>query len=266
MKKSLLLAVIAGSFATFFGGSLALAQDSTQPAPAPRRSPFGTILDQIMTTTTRSATGTSAGSGFGLSSAEIGQGLKEALRVGVEKGANQASAIDGYFANALIKLAVPPEAQNMASKMRQLGFGRQVDQFELSLNRAAEGAAKRARPIFWSAITQMTIPDAVNILRGQPDAATQYLRRTSGQQLVTAFTPVIDSTLKSNNATRYYNDLANTYNRLPFVQKVNPSLTNYATNRAVDGLFVLVAQEEKKIRENPAARISDLLKRVFGSR
>jgi Protein of unknown function (DUF4197) len=139
-----------------------------------------------------------------------------------------------------------------------------VDQFELSLNRAAEGAASRARPIFWSAVTQMTIPDAVSILRGPQDAATQYLRKTSGQQLVSAFTPVIDSALRSNNVTRYYADLVNTYNRLPFVQKANPNLTAYATNRAVDGLFVLVAQEEQRIRQDPAARVSDILRRVFG--
>ena len=110
----------------------------------------------------------------------------------------------------------------------------------------------------------MTIQDAVGILRGQDDAATQYLRRTAGQQLIAEFSPIIDSTLKKNNATRYYSSLVNTYNRIPLVmQKVNPDLTEYATGKAVDGLFILVAQEEKKIRENPAARVTDILKKVF---
>ncbi len=235
--------------------SSAVAQTDSSRATQPRRSIFGSILEQVTK---------AANTSTGLTSTEIGQGLKEALRVGVDKSSTKASAIDGYFGNALIKLSFPPEAQNVANKLRQIGFGKQVDQFELSLNRAAEGAAQRARPIFWSAVKQMTIPDAVNILRGSNDAATQYLRKTSGQQLVAAFTPVIDSTLRSNNATRYYADLVNVYNQIPFVQKANPSLTAYTTNKAVDGLFVLVAQEEQRIRQDPAARINDLLKRVFG--
>ena len=158
----------------------------------------------------------------------------------------------------------PPEAQKVATTLRQIGFGRQVDQFELSLNRAAEDAAKRAKPVFIKAITSMSIQDAVGILRSDSTAATQYLRRTSGQQLMAEFTPIVDSTLRKNNATRYYTDLVTRYNRLPMVQQVNPNLTEYATNRAVDGLFILIAQEEKKIRENPVARVTDLLKRVFG--
>lgn len=243
-------------------GQQALAQDTTQSAPnaqqpTPRRSVFGQILDQV----TNAASSSNA-----LTSSDIAAGLKQALQIGIGKGSDQASAVDGYFKNPLLRIAFPPEAQQVATQLRALGFNKQVDQFELSLNRAAEDAAKRAKPVFIKAITQMTIQDAVGILRGQNDAATQYLRRTSGQQLVTEFTPIIDSTLKKNNATRYYTDLVNIYNRVPFVQKVNPNLTEYATNRAVDGLFVLVAQEEKRIRENPAARATELLKRVFGSR
>ncbi len=249
------VAAASGLFAILLNGPVS-AQDSTTK-PQPKRTVFGSILQQAEDAIMQ-------GGSTGLTSTEIGQGLKEALRVGVDKGASKASALDGYFANALIKLTFPPEAQNVATKLRQIGFGKQVDQFELSLNRAAEGAAIRAKPIFWQAVTQMTIPDAVGILRGPQDAATQYLRKTSGQKLVTAFTPVIDSTLKSNNVTRYYADLVNTYNRLPFVQKANPNLTSYATNRAVDGLFVLVAQEEQRIRQDPAARATDILKKVFG--
>ncbi|MBD2755520.1 DUF4197 domain-containing protein [Spirosoma validum] len=246
----------------FTAGLLALtisttsfAQDSTR-----QKSSSGGIFGKILDAVTQPAAGTSGS----LTSTDIATGLKEALRIGVNNGATQASALDGYFKNPLLKIAFPPEAQNVAMKLRQLGFTKQVDQFELSLNRAAEDAAKKAAPVFVKAITSMSIQDAVGILRGQNDAATQYLRRTSGQQLVTEFTPIIDSTLRKNNATKYYTDLVNIYNKVPFVQKkVNPNLTEYATGKAVDGLFVLVAQEEQKIRENPAARVTDLLKRVF---
>lgn len=239
------------------------AQDSTQQEPSTqqrpvRRTGFGSILEQVF------SPGTSAGGG--ITSSEIATGLREALRVGISKGADQASAVDGYYKNPLLRIAFPPEAQRVATRLRQLGFNRQVDQFELSLNRAAEDAAKVAKPVFIKAITSMSIGDAVGILRGQNDAATQYLRRTSGQQLVTEFTPIIDSTLQKNNVTRLYSNLAGIYNRLPAVQRVNPNLTEYATNKAVDGLFILVAQEEKRIRENPAARVSEILRRVFGSR
>lgn len=236
----------------------AQAQDSTR-----RRSPlggFGQILEKVLPPSSAGSNST------GLTAVEIASGLKEALRVGIDKGATQASALDGYFGNNLIKILFPPEAQRVESRLRQLGFGKQVDQFVLALNRSAEDAAKRAKPVFWKAITQMSIQDAVGILRGSDNAATEYLRRTAGQQLVAEFTPIIDSTLQKNNATRYYNTLAGTYNKLPFVQPVNANLTQYATNKAVDGLFILVAQEEKKIRENPVARVSDILKRVFGAK
>ena len=263
-KKTLLAALVALSLTTTLR-----AQDTTaRPTPDTTTRPksggglFGKILDAVT-----KPTGSGGGSVLGaLSSSDIAAGLKEALRVGITKGADQASVTDGYFKNALLHIALPPEAQKVASRLRQIGFGPQVDKFELSMNRAAEDAAKVAKPVFIKAITSMSIGDAVSILRGQNDAATQYLRRTSGQQLITEFTPIIDSTLKKNNATRYYNDLVTTYNRLPLVQKVNPNLTQYATGKAVDGLFILVAQEEQKIRENPAARVSELLKRVFGSR
>ncbi len=245
--------------ALFFSQSVTAqnSQDSTKSNTQPRRTIFGQVLEQVLTP----ATGANS-----LSGSDIASGLKEALRVGISKGADQASVTDGYFKNPLLRIAFPPEAQKVAARLRQIGLGAQVDKFELSMNRAAEDAAKRAKPVFVKAITSMSIGDAVGILRGQNDAATQYLRRTSGGQLVTEFTPIIDSALAKNNATRYYGDLVTTYNKLPFVQRVNPNLTEYATNRAVDGLFVLVAQEEKRIRENPAARVTDLLRRVFGSK
>jgi len=250
MNRKMWLAFVLASFFI----QPALAQDSSQTQPQ-KRNGLGGFLEKVITTAT--------GGDGNLSATEIAQGLKEALQIGVGKGADQASAVDGYFKNPLIRIAFPPEAQRVATRLRQLGFNKQVDQFELSLNRAAEDAAKKAKPVFLKAITQMTIQDAVGILRGQDDAATQYLRRTSGAELVREFTPIVDNALAQNKATRYYSDLVTTYNKLPLVQKANPNLTEYATNRAVDGLFLLIAQEEKRIRENPQARVTELLKRVF---
>ncbi|MBB5283214.1 hypothetical protein HNQ92_001340 [Rhabdobacter roseus] len=203
------------------------------------------------------------GSG-GLSQNEIAEGLKEALRVGINNGADQASRTDGYFKNELIKILMPPEARRVEERLRQLGLGSEVDRFVLSLNRAAEDAAKKSKPIFVKAITSMTITDAVGILRGADTSATAYLRRTTNDELYNTFFPVVDSTLNLNNATRYYADLVNTYNKIPLVQKVNPDLKGYATQQAINGLYSLIAIEEKKIRENPAARVNDLLRKVFG--
>lgn len=200
-----------------------------------------------------------------LSKNDIVRGLKEALRVGIGNGATKASITDGFLKNELIKIMVPPEARKVESTLRQMGMGKQVDRFVLSLNRAAEDAAKKSKPIFFSAITSMTITDALSILKGQDDAATLYLKKTTGNELFKTFYPVVDSTLKLNNATKYYADLVNTYNKIPLVQKVNPDIKQYATQKAIDGLFILVAQEEKKIREDPAARVTDILKKVFGS-
>lgn len=199
-----------------------------------------------------------------LSENDIANGLKEALKVGVDNGSAEASRKDGYLKNEFIKILFPPDAQKVENALRQIGLGNEVDRFVLSLNRAAEDAAKRSKPIFIKAITSMTITDAVGILRGPDNAATTYLQRTTNGQLYDTFFPVVDSTLNLNDATRYYADLVGTYNKLPFVQKVNPDLKQYATQKAIDGLYVLIAQEEKKIRENPAARVSDILKRVFG--
>jgi Protein of unknown function (DUF4197) len=203
--------------------------------------------------------------GGALTTEEIGRGLKEALTVGIKNSSSKASALDGYLGNNMIKLLFPPEALKVEAQLRQLGLGGQCDKFIIALNRGAEDAAKFAAPIFIDAITQMTIQDAVSILKGDKDAATQYLKRTSTTALVAAFAPVIESSLQKTNATKAYTDIANLYNKVPFVQKVNPDLKEYATNKAIDGLFLLVAQEEANIRENPMARVSDLLKRVFGS-
>ena len=199
-----------------------------------------------------------------LTTEEVTSGLKEALVQGITNGSNLASRKDGYFKNSLIKIPFPPDAIKVANTLRDIGLGRQVDRFVMTLNRGAEDAAKSAKPIFVEAIRQMTIQDAWAILQGENDAATQYLKRTTSQSLYGAFKPVIKNSLDKVNATRYYGDLVTRYNRIPLVERVNPDLDDYATNLAIDGLFKLIAAEEGKIREDPVARTTALLKKVFG--
>lgn len=199
-----------------------------------------------------------------LTTEEVGSGLREALIKGISTGADQVSQVDGYFRNPQISIPFPPDAKKVEDKLRQIGLGNEVDKFVMTLNRGAEEAAKEAKPIFISAIRSLTIDDAWAILKGDPDAATQYLQRTTSAALREKFKPVIQTSLDKVNATRYYGDLVTRYNNLPFVQKVNPDLTEYATDLALQGLFITIAVEEKKIRENPAERTTELLRRVFG--
>ncbi|WP_333820472.1 DUF4197 domain-containing protein, partial [Ohtaekwangia sp.] len=173
-----------------------------------------------------------------LSTEEVAEGLKEALTNGASKGSDLVSQVDGYFKNAEIKIPFPPEVKQVETKLRQMGMGAEVDKFVLALNRGAEDAAKEAKPIFVSAIKQMSIQDAWSILKGEKDAATQYLKRTTTTQLTDKFKPVIQKSLEKVNATKYYSDLVNTYNKIPLVQKVNPDLNQYATDKAIAGLFV----------------------------
>ncbi|WP_207431777.1 DUF4197 domain-containing protein [Sabulibacter ruber] len=198
-----------------------------------------------------------------LSKEEVGAGLKEALTKGASNGSDLASQVDGYFKNPEIRIPFPPEVKNVETRLRQIGMGGEVDKFVLALNRAAEDAAKEAKPIFVSAIKQMTIQDAFSILKGEQDAATRYLKRTTSDQLTQAFQPIIQNSLSKVNATQYYHNLISAYNKIPLVKKVNPDLEAYATQKALDGLFVMVAKEEKAIRQNPQARTSELLKKVF---
>ena len=198
-----------------------------------------------------------------LSTEEVAMGLKQALEKGAETGTTKASKVDGYFKNPKIKIPLPPEMEKVESKLRQVGLGKQVDKFLLNLNRAAEQAADEAKPIFVSAIKSLTIQDAWNILKGEKDAATQYLRRTTYSQLKSKFKPIVKNTLDKVNVTRYYDDVTSVYNRIPGVDDIETDLDEYATTRAIDGLFTLIAEEEERIRENPAARTTELLKKVF---
>jgi len=199
-----------------------------------------------------------------LTAAEVGNGLKEALINGISKGSDLTSQLDGYFKNPEIKIPFPPEVTKVENTLRDIGLGSEVDKFVLTLNRGAEDAAKEAKPIFITAIKSMTIEDAWAILKGQDNAATEYLRKTTSGQLREKFKPVIQNSLNKVNATKYYGDLVNRYNKIPLVDKVNPNLDDYATDRAIEGLFIMIAKEEKNIRVDPIARTTELLKRVFG--
>ena len=191
-------------------------------------------------------------------------GLKEALINGISKGSDQVSQLDGYFKNPEIKIPFPPEVKKVENTLRDIGLGGEVDKFIMTLNRGAEDAAKEAKPIFISAIKSMTIEDAWAILKGNDNAATEYLKKTTSGQLKEKFKPVIQASLNKVNATKYYGDLVTRYNKIPLVEKVNPNLDDYATDKAIEGLFLMIAKEEKNIRQDPVARTTELLKKVFG--
>jgi hypothetical protein len=201
----------------------------------------------------------------GLTEKDAADGIKEALINGTGNSVNVVSVLNGYWGNPEIKIPFPQEAQEMESKLRAIGMGKKVDEFNESMNRAAEKAATEAKPIFIAAIKGMTVKDAINIVRGENNAATVYLKNTTSPELVTKFQPVIKTSLDNVNATRYWNDLITLYNKIPLVKKMNPNLSEYVTQRAIDGLFIMIAKEELKIRKDPVARTSELLKKVFGS-
>ena len=205
-------------------------------------------------------------SGFGNpTSSEISLGLKQALEVGTILSSERLATKDGYLGNLAIKILFPEEAQKAEKTLRSLGFNTLADNVINSLNRAAEDAAQEAKPIFISAIKQMTITDASNILLGrQDDAATQYFKRVTSDQLRIKFQPIIQSSLTKVGATRYWGDVVNTYNKVPFVTRINPDLQAFVTQKAIDGLFLEIAKEELKIRTNISARSGTLLQKVFG--
>lgn len=200
-----------------------------------------------------------------LSNQEITDGLKQALSIGSQNASSSAAKTDGYLKNAAIKIPFPPSAKQMENKLRSLGMNKQVNDFILTINRAAEEAAKEAAPIFIDAVKTMTITDGINILRGKDTAATGYLRQKTSSPLHDKFKPVIVSATKKVDVTKYWNPLMTTYNKIPFVDKMNPDLEEYITQQALTGLFFLISQEERKIRKDPAARVTDLLKKVFGN-
>jgi hypothetical protein len=199
-----------------------------------------------------------------LSTDDIAAGLKEALSVGAELTGKKLSAVDGYFGNAALKILMPEEAKKVEQKLRALGMGKQVDQAILSMNRAAEDAAKSASPIFINAIKQMSIQDAMGILKGGDFAATNYLKDKTTTALTESFRPVIETSLEKVDATKYWNTVFTTYNQFSR-EKVNTDLAAFVTEKALAGIFLQVGEEEKKIRKDPLARSSEILKKVFAS-
>ena len=200
-----------------------------------------------------------------LSEEEIGKGLKEALNSGVKKGVTQLNKADGYFKDPQIKIPMPEEAKKVEEKLRSLGQGKKVDEAIESMNRAAEDAAEGAKDIFVAAIQGMTLTDAMSILKGEDDAATKYLNKATRVELTKKFQPVIKVSLDKVGATKHWKTVFGTYNKLPFVDKINPNLEEYVTDKALNGLFIQVAKEELLIRKDPLARVTDLLKKVFGN-
>ncbi len=191
-------------------------------------------------------------------------GLKEALSIGTGNAVMSVSKTDGYFKNQIIKILLPDNIQKVADVLGKLGYQKQVDDFILSMNRAAENAAPKAKDIFINAIKAMTFDDALSILKGSDTAATNYFKSKTSSQLYNAFKPIISSSLNTVGATNKYKTMMRTYEAVPFVSKESLDLDHYVTNKALDGLFYMVGEEEKKIRTNPSARVTDLLKTVFG--
>ena len=201
----------------------------------------------------------------GLTEEDIVKGLKEALEIGTNNAVQLVSRFDGYYKNPKIKIPLPDNVEKAEKFIRGIGFSRQVDEFELSMNRAAERAAPKAKTIFWDAIKNMTFSDARSILSGQDDAATSYFRQKTTSQLHSAFKPIVNQAMSEVGVTRTYQRVEQEMDSLPFIGSKRFDLDEYVTGKALDGLFFMLAEEERKIRQDPAARVTDLLKKVFGS-
>lgn len=202
-------------------------------------------------------------SGGSLSNADIGKALKEALNNGVTKEVTKLTAVDGFYKNEAVKILLPEELQKVDKKLRQMGMSSLADEGIKVLNRAAEDAVKEATPIFVDAITKMTITDAKKILMGADNSATAYLQKTTTTPLYGKFSPVVKTSLDKVGADAVWEKIISKYNSLPLVTKVNPDLTDYVTNKALDGVFKMITVEEKNIRTNLSSRTSDLLKKAF---
>jgi len=199
----------------------------------------------------------------GLDEAKVARGLKEALRVGTENAVGLTGRLDGYLANQAIKILMPPELRQLESGLRVVGFGDRVDEFVVSMNRAAEQAAPHARRIFGDAITEMTFEDARRILGGGDTAATEYFKDKTTDRLGAAFRPVVEQKLGEVGVTRQYRELLAQARAVPFLRVERYDIDTYVIGRALDGLFHVVGEEEKKIRRDPAARVTELLRDVF---
>ena len=204
--------------------------------------------------------------GGSLSDARIGSGLQEALKVGTENAVGQTGTLDGFLLNKAIKILMPKSLQRIEQPLRLVGYGPQIDEFVVGMNRAAEKAVPFAKDIFWGAIGEMSFDDAKKILNGSDTAATDYFKSKTSKKLQAAFRPSVENVMNDVGVNRQYNDLIGRYKSVPFAQSITFDVNQYVTEKATDGLFYVVAQEERKIRTNPAARVTDLLKEVFGSK
>ena len=219
-----------------------------------------TSTANMVNAATKNITANNKGS---LTNDDIINGLKEALTIGTQNSAKKLGSVDGFFKDAALKILMPPEAQKVTNTLRSMGMGNLVDKAILSMNRAAEDAASGVGDIFINAIKDMSIADGIQILNGGNTAATDYLKSTTTKSLTEKMRPVIETSLKKTDATKYWNDVFTNYNRVS-AKKVETDLTAYVTQKAMDGIFISVAQEEQKIRKDPAAQVTGLLKKVFG--
>ncbi|HWR32459.1 MAG TPA: DUF4197 domain-containing protein [Chitinophagaceae bacterium] len=207
------------------------------------------------------------GTGNAVTESEAGQGIKEALSQGLVKAVLQLNKEDGFFKDAFYKILMPPDAKKIEKTLRDLGMGNMVDKAILQINRAAEDAAGYAKPIFVDAIKSMTLSDAIGLVKNGDTSATHFFRVKTTDKLITAFLPVIKNSLDKLEATKYYSDVVNTYNNFPTTfKKLNPDLPGFVTAKATEALFDLVSKEERNIRQNIAARTTDLLRKVFGAK
>jgi hypothetical protein len=229
-------------------------------ALTPRRA--GAQLDELL----KQLPPVGGGRGGSLGEVKIGQALKQALQIGTENAVKLTGRTDGYFKNEAIKILMPEKLKTFERAMRTVGYDREVEDFVLKMNRAAERAAPAAKKIFWDAIGEMTIEDARGILDGPATAATDYFKSKTTGQLTTAFSPVVHRTMSEVGVTKRYEDLFGQARRIPFLDLEAFDLDRYVVGKALDGLFHVVGDEEKRIRANPAARVTDLLREVFGTR
>jgi Protein of unknown function (DUF4197) len=204
-----------------------------------------------------------AGKQSGLSDAKVGSGLKEALQIGTENAVKLTGKTDGYFKNQAIKILMPEKLRSVEKGLRTVGYGPQIDEFVLSMNRSAEKAAPAAKQIFWDAIGEMNFDDAKKILNGGDTAATDYFKAKTTNKLTAAFRPTVEKTMNEYNVTRQYKELIGRYQAIPLVKSETFDIDSYVVRKSLDGLFFVVGQEEHKIRTNPTARVTDLLKEVF---
>ena len=206
-----------------------------------------------------------SGSKQKLTEKEVIAGLKEALDKGTERAVQEVSKLDGYYRNPEIRIPFPERIRKVADTLRKVGLGRQGDEFEMAMNRAAEKAAPMAVAVFKAALMDMTFEDARKILGGGDTAATEYFRNKTSKRLYDGFRPSVSGSMDKVGVTRDFKDLMDKYSSLPFVEKQSVDLDHYVTERALDGLFHMLGQEEKKIRNDPLARTTELLKKVFGN-